>query len=325
MWAMSHPRTVLPDPRRSPRFAGIATFARYPRLEDVTPENRPVDWAIYGVPYDTGVTYRPGARFGPRAIRDASAYLKRYSIAHGVDVCEALSLADAGDAPVKPFHPGECIEDVAAWAAGLGDSTTRLLALGGDHSIAYANIEATWRRCGSPTGGLALIHFDSHLDTVDSVWGERWSHASPFIRAIERGIINPRRMISIGIKGPLNTAGDLDFAREHGVTIVTREEWADAGPGTLSGFVRLLDDEPAYVTFDVDVIDPAFAPGTGTPSVGGFSSTEALAIVRSLAGVRVAGGDVVEVLPDRDVAQNTALLAAHVAFEILCLSAIHPR
>ncbi|MCL4222219.1 MAG: agmatinase [Phycisphaerales bacterium] len=322
---MSHPRTNLPDSRISPRFAGIATFARYPRLEDVLPDNRPVDWAVYGVPYDSGVTYRPGARFGPRAIRDASQYLKRFSIAHGVDVCEAFSLADAGDAPVKPFHPGECIEDVAAWATGLAEPTTRLLALGGDHSIAYANIEATWRRCGSPSGGLALIHFDSHLDTVDSVWGERWSHASPFIRAIERGIINPRRMISIGIKGPLNTAGDLDFARENGVTIVTREEWADAGPGTLAGFVRHLDEEPAYITFDIDVVDPAFAPGTGTPSIGGFSSTEVLAILRSLAGVHVAGADVVEVLPDRDVAQNTALLAAHVAFEILCLSATQPR
>lgn len=325
MWAMSHPRTVLPDPRRSPRFAGIATFARYPRLEDVAPDNRPVDWAIYGVPYDSGVTYRPGARFGPRAIRDASQYLKRFSIAHGVDVCEALSLADAGDAPVKPFHPAECIEDVAAWASTLAQPTTRLLALGGDHSIAYANIEAAWRRHGSPAGGLPLIHFDSHLDTVDSVWGERWSHASPFIRAIERGIINPRRMISIGIKGPLNAATDLEFAREHGVTIVTREEWPDSGPGTLAGFLRLLDDQPAYITFDIDVVDPAFAPGTGTPSIGGFTSTDVLTILRSLAGVRVAGADVVEVLPDRDVAQNTALLAAHVAFEILCLSAIQPR
>lgn len=323
---MTQPRTVLPDPRRQPRFAGIATFGRYPRLEDVAPDCLPVDWAIFGVPYDTGVTFRPGARFGPRAIRDASQYLKRYSIPHGVDVCDVLSLADAGDAPVKPYHPAEMLEEVAAWASALGQpGATRLLALGGDHSIAYANIEATWRRLGSPEGGLPLIHFDSHLDTVDSVWGERWGHASPFIRAIERGLIDPHRMISIGIKGPLNTASDLDFAKGHGVTIVTREEWDDAGPGTLAGFVRKLADTPTYITFDIDVIDPAFAPGTGTPSIGGFSSTEALAILRSLAGVHVAGADVVEVLPDRDVAQNTALLAAHIAFEILCLSALRGR
>lgn len=323
---MNAPRTRLPDPRRHPRFAGIATFGRYPRLEDVAPENRPVDWLVYGVPYDTGVTYRPGARFGPRAIRDASQYLKRYSIHHGVDVCELLSLADAGDAPVKPFHPAENIEEVANWACTLPDPAhTRLIALGGDHSIAYANMEATWRRLGCPQGGMPLIHFDSHLDTVDAVWGERWSHASPFIRAIERGIIDPARMISIGIKGPLNTPADLDFARDHGVTIVTREEWEQAGPGTLAGFVRRLGDTPTYITFDIDVVDPAFAPGTGTPSIGGFSSCQVLSMLRSLAGLRVAGADVVEVLPDRDVAQNTALLAAHVVFEILCLAALPAR
>lgn len=323
---MTHLRTQLPDARVQPRFAGIATFARYPRLEYVSEESKPVDWAIYGVPYDTGVTFRPGARFGPRAIRDASQYLKRYSIPHAVDVCELLSLADAGDAPVKPYHPAEMLETVAAWAAELADPAhTRLLALGGDHSIAYANIEATWQRIGSPDGGLALIHFDSHLDTVDSVWGERWGHASPFIRAIERGLIDPKRMISIGIKGPLNTATDLDFARNHGVTIVTREQWLNTGPQTLAKFLAELQDAPAYLTFDIDVIDPAFAPGTGTPSIGGFSSTEILAILRSLAGLNIVGADVVEVLPDRDVAQNTALLAAHIAFEILCLSAVRGR
>jgi len=323
---MTTPRTNLPDSRRSPRFAGIATFGRYPRLEDVDPANAPVDWAIYGVPYDTGVTYRPGARFGPRAIRDASQYLKRYSIPHAVDICEVLSLADAGDAPVQPYHPAECLEAVANWAAELADPAhTRLFAIGGDHSIAYANIEATWRRQGSPAGGLALIHFDSHLDTVDSVWGERWGHASPFIRAIERGIIDPKRMISIGIKGPLNTSADLDFAKDHGVTIISREDWPANGPATLAAFLKSLADAPTYITVDIDVVDPAFAPGTGTPSIGGFSSTELLAILRSLAGVRVAGADLVEVLPDRDVAGNTALLAAHIVFEILCLSAVSTR
>lgn len=323
---MTAPRTKLPDPRRSPRFAGIATFGRYPRLEDVEPASTPVDWAIYGVPSDAGVTYRPGARFGPRAIRDASQYLKRYSIHHAVDVCEVLSLADAGDAPVRPFHPAENLEAVADWAAGLAQpARTRLLALGGDHSIAYANIEATWRRLGSPPGGLALVHFDSHLDTVDTVWGERWSHASPFIRAIERGLIDPGRMISIGIKGPLNTPTDLDYARDHGVTIVTREDWPAAGPAALAAFLGRIAGAPAYISFDIDVVDPAYAPGTGTPSIGGFSSAETLAILRSLAGVRVAGADVVEVLPDRDVAGNTALLAAHIVFEILALSAVEPR
>jgi arginase family enzyme len=192
--------------------------------------------------------------------------------------------------------------------------------VGGDHSVAYANIEATWRRFGGGSP-LALVHVDSHLDTVESVWGERWSHASPFIRAVERGLIDPRRMISIGIKGPLNTGSDLAFAREHGVTIVTRAQWSADGPAMLCEFVRDLGDAPTYVTFDIDAIDPAFAPGTGTPSVGGLSSTEALGLLRGLVGLNIVGADVVEVLPDRDVAQNTALLAAHVMFEILALDA----
>lgn len=323
---MSNLRTQLPDSRRSPRFAGISTFCRYPRLEDVAPEYAPVDWAIYGVPYDTGVTYRPGTRFGPRAIRDASQYVKRFSIPHDLDVCEVLSMADAGDAPVQPFHPAENLETVANWAVQLGDpSHTKLLAIGGDHSIAYANIEATWRKQGSPRGGLALIHIDSHLDTVDAVWGERWGHASPFIRAIEQGLIDPERMVSIGIKGPLNTATDLDFAKAHGVTIITREDWLTTGPSTLNAFLKTIAQDPAYITFDIDAIDPAYAPGTGTPSIGGFSSTEALAILRSLSGIQVCGADVVEVLPDRDIADNTALLAAHIMFEILCLSAVFSR
>jgi len=171
------PRTVLPDSRRSPRFAGVSTFCRYPLLEQVLPENLPLDWAIYGVPYDGGVTYRPGARFGPRAVREESQYVKPYHVEFDVNVCEALSIADAGDAPVRPYSPRENADVVCAFAAGLCKpnagakkaAITRLLAIGGDHSIAYANIRATWERLNKPKKGLPLIHFDSHLDTVDSV------------------------------------------------------------------------------------------------------------------------------------------------------------
>ncbi len=319
--------TQLPNSRVTPRFAGFVTFGRYPRLADVAPEHLPLDWAIYGVPFDGGVTYRPGARFGPRAIREESQYLKPYSVFHGVNVCESLSLADAGDSPVKPYCPKDNAQAVRDFAAALPDpSHTRLLALGGDHSIAYANLRATWERRGKPAGGLAVVHFDSHLDTVDAVWGEKWGHASPFIRAIEDGVINPSRMISIGIKGPLNSASDLDYAATHGVAIVMREDLvgqaAPAGRAKIERFIADLDQAEAYITFDIDVIDPACAPGTGTPSVGGFSSSEALALLRSLRGLNVAGADVVEVLPDRDHAGITSLLAAHLAFEILCLSAV---
>ncbi len=313
--------TVLPDPRQSPRFAGICTFCRYPQIAEVSPENRPLDWIVYGVPFDTGVTYRPGARFGPRAVRDASQYVKRFHMAHGVDVCAALSIADGGDAPVSPYGIKATLDSVAGWAARLEDKAARLFAVGGDHSIAYANIRATWERLGKPAGGLALVHFDSHLDTVDSVWGEKWGHASPFIRAIEDGLIDPRAMVSVGIKGPLNTSADLEFAQRHGVTIIPRDRLDRGGEADLAAFVKGLRDRPTYVTFDVDIVDPAFAPGTGTPCPGGISTHEAFGLLRMLRGINVVGGDVVEVLPDRDVAGITAFLAAHVIFEVLSLDA----
>lgn len=318
---MTTRRTVLPNARVQPRFGGFVTFGRYPRLQDVATENRPIDWLIYGVPYDGGVTYRPGARFGPRAIRDESQYLKAYHLEHAVDVPGTLSLADAGDAPVKPYSARENADAVTEWAVKLPDPReSKLLALGGDHSIAYANIRATWERRGKPKKGLALIHFDSHLDTVDAVWGEKWGHASVFIRAIEEGLIDPRRMISIGLKGPLNAAADLDFAKKRRVIVVTYDRWRREGAAPISRFVKSLKKAETYITFDIDALDPAYAPGTGTPSVGGFTSAEALTLLRSLKGINVVGGDVVEVLPDRDHAGITALLAAHLAFEIISLS-----
>lgn len=326
-------RTILPDARVNPRFSGISTFCRYPRLEDVAPENAPVDWAIYGVPFDGGVTYRPGARFGPRAVRDASQYIKRYSLHHDIDLTQALSLADAGDAPVSPYDSAKTLDLVDDFACTLGDAKhTKLMAVGGDHSVAYANIRATYTRRGEPAGGLAVIHFDSHLDTVDEVWGSKWGHASPFRRAIEEGLVNPAKMISIGIKGPLNSGDDLGFAKQHGVAIVSFDDvrggFAGAAGATGSRGERMVRDyltkigtSEAYISFDVDVVDPAFAPGTGTPAVGGFTSAEALDALRFLKGVKIAGGDVVEVLPDRDVSDITALLAGQVMFEILALDA----
>ncbi len=319
------PRTILPNPRVNPRFSGISTFCRYPRLEDVASESRPVDWAIYGVPFDGGVTYRPGARFAPRAIRDASQYVKAFHLVHNVNVCEVLSLADAGDAPVQPYHLEANAKSVAQWASTLADSTSRLMAVGGDHTIAYANIRATYERLGSPSGGLAVVHFDAHLDTVDEVWSEKWGHASPFRRAIEDGYINPREMLSIGVRGPLNRADDLDFARSHGITIVTADDCDGPEPNPASQvidpFLQRLGSRPTYVTFDIDCVDPAFAPGTGTPCPGGLTTRDALALIRRLRGINLVGADVVEVLPDRDPGGVTAFLAAHVMFEIIALDA----
>jgi agmatinase len=317
-------RTTLPNARVSPRFAGIATFCRFPPLDDVARQSQPVDWGVYGVPFDGGVTYRPGARFAPRAIREASSYIKPYHFEHDVNIAGKLSLADAGDAPVQPYSCKGTLDSVAEFAASVGEPRhTRLLAIGGDHSIAYANIRATWLRRGKPRGGLALLHFDAHLDTVDSVWNEKWGHASPFIRAIEDGLIDARRMLSVGIRGPLNSADDLSFAKDQGVTILSADEARSAkGLAAVAAFVKKLAGRETYLSFDIDCIDPAFAPGTGTPCCGGPSSAEAFALVRACAGANLVGADIVEVLPDRDVAGITSLLASHLILEILALAAL---
>lgn len=314
-------KTVLPSGRVQPRFAGISTFLRVPHIDDVAPENRPIDWAIYGIPSDAGVTFRPGARFGPRAIRAASQYIKPYLIEQAVHLAEKLSLADAGDSPVSPYSCKQTLEDAAAFASKLGDPKhTKLFAIGGDHSIAFANLKATYERRGKPSGGLALIHFDAHMDTVDEVWGEKWGHASPFRRAIEAGYIDPKAMISIGIRGTLNDPADLNYAKQQGVTLITFDEWRKNGPQILAAFISKLAKRETYITFDVDAVDPAFCPGTGTPVAGGFTSAEALATVRSLRGINLVGADVVEVLPDRDVSEITATFAAQLLAEILGLS-----
>ncbi|MBX3389736.1 MAG: agmatinase [Phycisphaeraceae bacterium] len=314
-------KTVLPSGRVQPRFAGICTFLRAPHIDDVAPENRPIDWVIYGIPSDAGVTFRPGARFGPRTVRAASQYIKPYLIEQAVHLAEKLSIADAGDSPVSPYSCKQTIEDAVAFASKLGDPKhTKLFAIGGDHSIAFANLKATYERRGKPSGGLALIHFDAHMDTVDEVWGEKWGHASPFRRAIEAGIIDPKSMISIGVRGTLNDPADLEYAKQHGVTLITFDQWRKNGPQTLAAFAAKLAKRETYITFDVDAVDPAFCPGTGTPVAGGFTSAEALAAVRSLKGVNLVGADIVEVLPDRDVSEITATFAAQLLAEILGLS-----
>ena len=317
-------RTTLPNARQFPRFAGVPTFCRFPLIDQVPEHQTPVDWAMYGIAYDGAVTYRPGARFGPRTIREVSQYIKPVHIGHDINIAQRFSMADAGDAPLKPYDCKETLDGVIEFAHTIGTpSHTRLFAIGGDHSVAYANIRATWERRGKPSGGLALLHFDAHLDTADVVWGEKWTHASPFIRAIEDGLIDPKRMVSVGIRGPLNTATDLDYARDHGVELITVDDWCDGdGQDRFAAALERIGDDEAYLTFDIDCVDPAFAPGTGTPCAGGFSSREALDMVRRCAGKNIVGADLVEVLPDRDSGQITSLLASHLIFEILAASAV---
>ncbi len=325
------PRTITPDSRRSPRFSGISTFARFPLLDQVKPECRPLDWIIYGIPFDGGTTYRPGARFGPRAIREESQYVKPFHLEYGLSLTEALSIADGADAPVRPYDCRENAQSAGEFGASLPDAkTARLLALGGDHSIALPNLRATHQRRGKGARPLALIHIDAHFDTIDQVWDEKYGHASPFIRAAEEGLIDPARMISIGIRGPLTSSQDLDYSKKHGVTLVTTDGLRKDGLRAMDSFAKRIGEDEVYLSFDIDVVDPAFAPGTGTPCIGGLSSAEVIGLLRHLGAAtgrppNIVGADVVEVLPDRDVGGITALLAAHVAFEILCLSALRTR
>ncbi len=321
---MATPRTVLPNARVLPRFAGVSTFCRVPLIEAVPAAGQPVDWALYGVPFDGGVTYRPGARCGPRALRDASQDTRPVHLAHRINIAEVLSIADAGDAPVRPYSCRETFDAAREFAATIGDpGHTKLLAVGGDHSIALANIAATWQRRGRPSAGLAVLHFDAHLDTVDEVWDEKWGHASPFLRAAEQKFIDPARMLSVGFRGPGNDLADFDTAQELGIDVVSFEQWRSGEAETrLDAFRQRLGDDEVYLSFDIDCVDPAFAPGTGTPVCGGFSSADVFGLLRRFAGINLVGADVVEVLPALDPTGVTSLLASHVILEILSLAAV---
>ncbi|MHC4825735.1 MAG: arginase family protein, partial [Planctomycetota bacterium] len=295
-------RTTVPDSDQLPRFAGVATFCRFPLIEAVPADRQPVDWAVYGVPFDGGVTYQPGARFGPRAIRDASQYIMPGNLELGVDIARSLSLADAGDAPVKPYSCKATLDTARDFAMAVGEpARTRLLAVGGDHSIAYANIAATWERRGRPANGLAVVHFDAHPDILDTMWGEKWGHGSPFLRAVEDGLVDPARMLTLGIRGPLSSPDELQRAAALGIEVVTCEQWRKGvAERRMEEFLLRIGHDEVYLSFDVDCVDPAFAPGTGTPVCGGFTSAEAFSLLRRQAGINLVGADVVEVLPQRD-------------------------
>jgi agmatinase len=317
-------RTPVLDSQQRPRFSGVATFCRFPMLDTVPADRQPVDWVVYGVPFDGGTTYQPGARFGPRAIRDASQYIMPGHLELDVNIARTFSLADGGDAPVHPHACKPTLDAVRDFALGLGEPAhTALLAVGGDHSIAYANLAATWERRGRPERGLALIHFDAHPDALDEMWGDRWGHGSVIRRAVEDGLIDPTRMLTIGVRGPLSSRDELEWVTERGAMVVPFELWRTGlAERPLEEFLlRVGRTDQVYLSFDVDCMDPAFAPGTGTPVCGGFSSAEVFGVLRRMAGVNLVGADVVEVAPQRDPAGVTALLAAHVIFEILSMAA----
>ena len=302
------------DPRQMPRFAGPATYARLPEIDDV--DHARV--AVFGVPFDSGVTYRPGARFGPRAVRQASRLARPYHPGLDVAPFAAQQVVDAGDIACNPFSIDEAIGQIEAGADDLLQRADRAIAIGGDHTIALPLLRAYARRHGP----VALLHFDAHLDTWDSYFGVAYTHGTPFRRAWEEGLLLDDRATHIGIRGPLFGPEDLDDDRRFGFEIVTAMDLETMGISEVTG--RILDrvaGAPLYVSIDIDVLDPAFAPGTGTPEAGGLTSRELLGILRGLRPANIVGADVVEVAPPYDHAEITAIAASHVIYELLALLA----
>ena len=313
------PRYGPEDASRAPRYTSLRTFARCPHVE----EPQDVDVAVVGIPFDTATSYRPGARFGPDAIRGASALLRPYHPQLDVDVFERLSVVDWGNLDITPGNAERSLDQIAAALGPLIEAGVTPLVLGGDHSVVLGELRAQ----SAAHGPVALVLLDAHADTWDRYYGERYFHGTPFRRAVEEGLLLPERSIMAGMRGSLYSAGDLAAARELGFEVVPGEELRRMPPEEYGGRVReRVGDAPAFFSFDVDVIDPAFAPGTGTPEVGGLSSHEALSLIRALAGMRFTGFDVVEVSPPYDDrGETTALLAANVAHEFLALLAFTRR
>jgi agmatinase len=297
-------------------FAGIASFMRLPatrRLDGV-------DVAILGVPYDGGASYRSGTRLGPRKIREASLMLWGYNNPLQVRPLQALRVVDYGDVDVIPPSIVATMDNIQAQAAAVLRGGAMLLALGGDHSISLPLLRAHAGRFGP----LGVIHFDSHPDTWDSEYADhKYSHGTPFRRALEEKLIDPGRYVQVGVRGPTTGAADWQTARDLGAQVITMDEAAEIGvPAVLGRVGAALAGGPVYVSLDIDAADPAFAPGTGTPEVGGFTSRELLQLVRGLRGLNLVGFDLVEVSPPYDHGDITALLAANLAFEFLSLLAV---
>jgi agmatinase len=294
-----------------PRFAGPATFARLPRIDEV---DTGVDVAVLGVPFDSGVTYRPGARFGPAHIRESSRLIRPYNPALDVSPFAALQVVDAGDLAVSPFSIDTAIGEIERGARALIERVPHLLTLGGDHTIALPLLRAF----AAAHGPLAVVHFDAHLDTWDTYFGAAYTHGTPFRRAAEEGLLDSSGCLHIGIRGPLFSVDDLPSDAGLGFALVSAPEVDDLGArGLAERVAERVRDRPVYVSIDIDVLDPAFAPGTGTPEAGGLTSRELLTVLRSLTAVNLVGADIVEVSPSYDHAQITGIAAAHVGYELV--------
>jgi agmatinase len=305
----------------APRYTGIRTFANLPHLPLSDSDRVRPDVAVVGIPFDTATSWRAGARFGPEAIRSASALLRPWHPVHGVDVLASQRVLDMGDVAITPGNAKRSIDQIERALAPLRSAGVIPLVLGGDHTIALGELRAQASAAGE---AVPFVLLDAHADTWDEYYGERLFHGTFLRRAVEEGILDAEHSLVAGLRGPLYAASDLEQARALGLELLTIEQLRDCGP---SGFAQCVcsrvGQRPIFLGFDIDVIDPSAAPGTGTPEVGGLSSAEALALLRALGGMRFVGFDVVEVSPPYDSpGQITALLAANIAYEMLALAAL---
>ncbi len=311
------PRYQPADASRAPRYTGIRTFARCPQA---APTAEGVEAAVIGVPFDTATSMRPGARFGPAGIRDASLLLRPWHPVHEIDVFGSLSVVDGGDLEVTPGNAERTAAQIAEQLEPVVHAGVTPLVLGGDHSIVLGELRAH----AAVRGPLAVVLLDAHADTWEAYYGERYFHGTPFKRALEEGLIDPHRSLLAGMRGPLYAASDLDEPRSWGFEILSTDELRALDPAEYGRRVReRLGDGPAYLSFDIDVLDPAFAPGTGTPEVAGLLPHEAIACIRALAGIPFVGYDIVEVSPPYDTpGHTTALTAASIGYELLAITAV---
>ncbi|MBX5437458.1 MAG: agmatinase [Alicyclobacillaceae bacterium] len=304
------------DSFESPRFCGVRTFMRLPYAEELEDG---IDFAVVGAPFDTGQSFRTGARFGPEAIRDFSILLRPYNVEQDINIFDHVSGVDHGDLTVIPGYIRETYDKMVEGLTPLLERGIVPIVLGGDHSITLAELRAVARRYG-PVG---LVHFDSHSDTWDAYFGQKYNHGTPFRRAVEEGLLDVDRAIQVGIRGPLYDPEDLEAARRLGLTVYTTSDLRRIG---IPEMIKIIRDRvgrgPAFLSFDIDFLDPVYAPGTGTPEVGGVTTAEALELVRGLTGIEFVGFDLVEVLPAFDHGQITAAAAANVVYEFITLIAL---
>jgi agmatinase len=305
-------------PQQQPKFAGIKTYMRLPHLHPLGE----IDFAVAGIPWDGATSYRTGQRSGPDAIRKVSVTLRPYNFAQGVGIFEHCAGVDYGDVSVVPGYIEDTFDKIEAELCPLVEAGVIPVGMGGDHSISLPELRAI----AKTHGPVALIHFDSHTDTNDQYFGRPYYHGSMFRRAVEENILLSANSIQVGMRGSVYSKNAYDESTSLGFKVVTMSAVREMGLQRLIKIIKSrVGQNKVFVTFDIDVVDPAFAPGTGTPEVGGFTSSEAIDLIRGLKGLNFAGFDVVEVLPDHDVAEITALLAANIIYEFLSLIALNKR